>query len=303
MHKKKIVILYGGDTLETFYSIRAYRFLKKKLANKFDVIGFNIKYFLLEHRRIISKMNDSYFLPLVYGVPGQEGMLQGFLDLFNARYLGSDMSACNIVKNKYIAKLIAQKAGIKTPDFYLFNNDSNYFSCEKKNEFVIKPVLKGGLSKGISYCNDKSSFNKAISEAMKYDTNVFVEKYIYGREFTCCIVKNGKKNWELPLVETIKDDFICGFECKSKGLRKTIISPEIEQNLEKEIVNTAHFLFKLFGMKDYGYFDFIVDKENVFFIEAGAVPGFTETSNFVLLCKYLGCEIEELFLELTNRIV
>ena len=99
----------------------------------------------------------------------------------------------------------------------------------------------------------------------------------------------------LPIIENKKSGIICDYNEKKNGCRKLMISPKIDSNLLKEINKTTLNLFKMFSMNDFGYFDFIIKNENIYFIEAGAVPGFTKNSNIPKIYNYYNWDLCTLF--------
>lgn len=285
-----IGILYGGKSLEASYSNKAAKNVWEILRKQFNNI---LMIPIDEDRKWILTLYEKEIhivINLVYGCPGQEGTIQGLLELLDIPYIGSDIFASSLIKDKYLAKLISVNNGINTPEFIKitkneYSNSNYYFDLVlKRNLFpcVIKPCRKGGLSIGINYCeNDLDQFRHFIDEAFLYDDVILIEKYIEGHEYTSCAYEINNEIKVLPIIETIKKGRIWNYDEKRKGTRNVCIDHEINGIVLENIVRITKELFRIFGMRHYGYFDFVLSKENViFFIEAGSVPGFTKKSNF-----------------------
>lgn len=295
--KIKVCLIYGGQTIESEYSHKSFKYLRNILKNDFIVDGVDFTNLLFDGDKVSVLKQSDVAISLVYGCPGQEGMVQNICEAMNVKYIGSDSFACSLIKDKVYAKEVCSANGIMVPKTYK-NIDVETFS-----EFpvVVKPRRKGGLSLGITYCNTKNELKKAIEEAKKYDELVFVEEYIKGTEVTSCVTRNGKEHEVLPLIYTEKDVPICNYEAKVEGKRKMVINPELTEGITEKVKDITLKIFNVFKMKDYGYFDFMIKDSEVYFIEAGAVPGLTENSNIPQIFKYLKRDICELIRECINN--
>ena len=288
--KNKLCILYGGNTIESNYSIEAYNYLKEKLKNNFLIKGININNLI----ELINLPKDYIILSIVYGNPGQDGMIASLCELLDLKYIGSNLDSCSIVKNKFVSKLLAKNIGIKVPNGTLIKMNDD-ISLDLDYPVIVKTNQCGGLSLGINYCTNNNELQKAIKDANNYDENILIDEFIKGTEITTCVIKKKDTLEVLPIIENKKSGIICDYNEKKNGCRKLMISPKIDSNLLKEINKTTLNLFKMFSMNDFGYFDFIIKNENIYFIEAGAVPGFTKNSNIPKIYNYYNWDLCTLF--------
>ncbi|GAB6991972.1 D-alanine--D-alanine ligase family protein [Paenibacillus pini] len=292
-------IVYGGQSIESDYSRKALEYLESQISGKLNYQKYDISEFLYNQKNLDELESDLKYFSLVYGSPGQEGIIQGLLNMKGIEFIGSDQFSSSLVKNKKFSKDIAFLNHYYTPKYTLICSDDNV--SDKLHGFnyplVVKPNKMGGLSLGISVCYSEEEIYEGIKEALKYDYEILIEEYVEGTEYTACVIKRNGSYIVLPLIEVMKEENMSGSKEKINGKRKLKIDPPIDEMLETRIGNMVLELFKLFNMKDFGYFDLIVNNEEVFFIEAGAVPGFTENSNIPQLLRYTNITVEDFLSE------
>ena len=231
---------------------------------------------------------------LVYGSPGQEGLVPMICESIGVAYIGSDQFSSFLVKNKMLTKIIAKQNRIKTPKAFLYSTD-NLFLDDISYPVVVKPNQKGGLSLGISYCETRQDIHLAIECAQQYDDSILVEEYITGREFSVCAIEMDGELQVLPIIEIIKSSKICDYDTKSLGKRKLKVAPQLPTAIQESFAYIVKTMFKALSLRDYAYFDFILSGANIFFIEAGAVPGFTSNSNLPVSLAHLGIDCADFF--------
>ncbi len=300
----KIGIFYGGNTIESDFSKVAAFELRKKISSIGEIFMFDLSN-LKEWFANINQIDIA--IPLVYGCPGQEGILQGLFDILSIPYLGSDLFTCSKIKDKETTKLYVKDIGIKTPNYVVLSQedmiDERYMLLLKKIKYpvVIKPKCKGGLSLGIYYCNNTSELLSNIESTFKYDDTVLVEEYIDGKEIVACAYEDINGINVLPLIEIIKSGRILNYEEKKYGKKETIIPANISEDDRNCIDETTKEIFKKLHIKDYCYFDFIISNSNVYFIEAGCIPGLTSKSNFNLALDCSGNNIKTIIKKIIDR--
>ncbi|WP_171332757.1 D-alanine--D-alanine ligase family protein [Enterococcus cecorum] len=298
-----LLVVYGGNTIESNYSVKAYEYISSKLKKKFkNVYGLNILDIVenLHEKKLNTILkNTDVAISVVYGLPGQEGEIQGIFDLYGINYIGSGVLACSVIKDKKFFKDFCKINSINVPkDLSLSKDKLNEGLLDNLKKItypvVVKPRKKGGLSLGISYCVSEDELLDAIEKAFAYDENVIVEEYINGIEITACVF-NDKV---LPLIEIEKQNKILDYHTKINGIRKNIIPANIDNYLYKKIENQVMKIFKYLNMKDWGYFDIMIKDNQIYFIEAGAVPGMTASSSIPILLNYLNIDIGNVLQEI-----
>ncbi|MCR5302638.1 MAG: D-alanine--D-alanine ligase [Lachnospiraceae bacterium] len=215
---------------------------------------------------------DIVFMAL-HGDCGENGKIQAAFDLFGIRYTGAGYYSSALAMDKAVAKQLFDMYGVPTPRSYMLTGPDD----ERKPEFpcVVK-ICNGGSSVGVYLVNNDEEYADAVNDAYKYESKVMVERYIKGREFTCCVIE-GKA---LPLVEIAP---ISGFyDYRNKYQAGSTIetcpadlSAEDTARIQAEAVRACDAL----GIATYARMDFIMtDDGRIFCLEANTLPGMTPTS-------------------------
>lgn len=304
MDKKLIGIFCGGNSIEREFSIKSAHRIKNVLDElKFESIIIDISDTENMFKLLMdNKISIAYIVN--YGVPGQDGAIQGLLDLCNIKYTGSDLTTCAIIKDKLYAKLIFKALSINTPKFeQVYKDDLNSLEyleskIKKIGDFpvVIKPIRKGGLSKGISVLENIDEVKIKLEQAFMYDERVMFEEYIEGDELTVCVLEKNNDIKILPYVGVIHEarQKISTYDDKINGTRSLKIPADVSCEVKKEIDNICKKIFQTLNCKHYVYFDFIIKNEVPYLIEMGAVPGFSEKSNLPLSSQSVNISLSDI---------
>lgn len=306
-------IIYGGSSIESDYSREAFQHIKEIFKNDKEVLiqGIELNDYLNENisKNIIERVD--IFMSIVYGNPGQDGSIQGILNLNRCYYLGSDILANAIIKNKKIMKDFVSSKNINTAKYLIIDNKLvqeeqilKYFeSSNLKLPVVIKPNNMGGLSLGITYVDSLDKLYEAIKYSQIYDTSVLIEEYIEGTEVTVSEVWLDERYQVLNPIVIEKQSKLSDYYAKKNNLRKLKFdSQELTYDNKKKLVKTTQKIFSSLNMKDYGYFDYIIDNNNeIYFIEAGAVPGFTKGSNIPNILSNSNRTLKDFLLQLFKK--
>lgn len=247
------------------------------------VIGKNV----IEACRIA----DAVYLAL-HGDVGENGKLQALLTLNNIKYTGSRYDGCCFSMNKNISKLIAKYNGIKTAEWCMneFNGKFN-FPC------VVKPVGCGS-SVGITIVHNMPELYKALALAKRYDSEIIIEEYIVGREFSVGILDNRP----LPPIEIEVQSGFYDYNNKYQGKTKETCPAKINSELTEKLQSTALKMHNLLHLKYYSRIDFIVDKKGeIYFLEANSLPGMTPTSLLPQEAAAVGIDYDTLCNKIINN--
>lgn len=275
---RSISIIFGGNTIESEYSVKAAMYLKERIADSFRISLINIDSLFRGENWEVVKDSDCV-INLLYGTPGQEGLIPLICESIGTPYIGTDQFGSSLVKNKTLSKIIAEKNGVKVPRTMIIDKEKDMVF-----PVIVKPNQRGGLSLGISYCETRGELHAAIEKAKQYDQSILIEEYIQGREYSVCAIEMGTDLKILPFLEILKETKICDYETKQRGLRK-VTSATFSEEMENKFQRIVRKLFRAFSLKDYAYFDFMVSNNDIYFIEAGVVPGFTPNSNLPISLK------------------
>jgi D-alanine-D-alanine ligase len=238
--------------------------------------------------------------PILHGPYGEDGKLQGMLDMLNIPYVFSDCLANAIAMNKEKANIIAKNAGVLVADNIILREKVAYNLDEIINKLslpmVIKP-LELGSSVGISISKNKEDLEKGIIEAFRYGTKVLIEKYIKGRELTVTIMGSSDNPLALPVIEIVPKisdwfDYKAKYE---KGGSEEICPANIPEEIKEKVQKLAKKVYIAIGCKDLARADFIWDEktDNLYFIDLNTIPGMTATSLAPQAAKAAGMKFSE----------
>lgn len=236
----------------------------------------------------ICDMADIVFLAL-HGENGEDGRIQATFDLMGIKYTGTDFASSSIAMNKAVSKEIFTYYDIPTPKgIYVKKGEKfnwDHYPC------VVK-VNNGGSSVGVSIVNSPGEMDSAIQYSLKYGTELVIEEYIKGREFSVGVI-DGKA---LPVIEIAP---IAGFyDYKNKYQAGNAIETcpaDLPEELSIEMQDIAERVFKALRLKTYARMDFLMnDKNEIFCLEANTLPGMTPTSLLPQEAKAVGISFEDL---------
>ena len=300
MKKIKLALLFGGISGEREISLvsgeQVYQALNK---NKYEIFRYDPKKDL---KKFFNDAIDNKFdvvLPILHGPYGEDGKLQGMLDMINVSYVFSGCLASATAMNKYKTKVLAKNFGVPIPkDILISNNDKldfNNFIDTLSLPIVIKPSELGS-SVGISIAKTKEELESGIKKAFEFDDYVLLEQFIKGREFTVTMM--GFSNPEILAVTEIipiASDFY-NYEAKySDGGSKHVCPANIPVKLQNKLHENALKVFKAIGCKDLSRADFMWDYVNdkIYFIEINTIPGMTKVSLAPEAAKTAGIEFSD----------
>lgn len=312
---RKVLILCGGTSNEheislksaktilenidyTKYDVSTILITKKNDWYLYDEIPSNIENENIKEKNLIYnpvvflKQFDIVF-PILHGKDGEDGKIQGFLDLFNIKYVGCNTLSSAIGMDKHIFKIFCESLHIKTTPYQL------YYKGQKKQldctyPVVVKPC-KEGSSIGISTAKNKRELKKAIKKALMYDNKILIEKFIQGRELECAILKT-KEKYYMNIGEIITNHEIYDYEAKYQDPSS---QTEIASNLEELKETIYHYSKKIFenlNGQNLSRIDFLYDTKDkqLYVNEINTLPGFTEISMYPTLITNLGFSLTEL---------
>lgn|SRR5690625_157819 len=291
----KIAVLYGGTSGEREVSLSSGKGIINALkANGHDVIGIDFNPSKLNE--IINLEIDLVFIGL-HGKFGEDGRIQGLLDMLGIPYVGSDVLASALAMDKDKAKQIFQSAQIPVAKSRAYNvtDRTDKEKLEKKIQtlfslpFVIKPNREGSTL-GLTIVEDYAQVQKAIHNAVKSDDVILVEDFIQGTEITVPVLGSVGKEEALPIIEIIPKNDHYDYESKySVGGSEHIIPARIDEKTTKLIQDYAVKAHQVLGCKTYSRVDFILDQNNTpIILEVNTLPGMTPTSLFPDAAQSIG---------------
>lgn len=319
---KKILVLFGGNSFEHNISVRSVKTILENIDIKkylVTIVGIDMNHNWFLYNDDISKLDENWtkrdvkkvdnivnFLkgfdkvfPMIHGKDGEDGNIQGMLELFNIPYVGSTLEGHILGYDKEITKIICDKYNIPQLEYFTVTSDKKIKSIELDFPVIVKPA-KCGSSIGINVAKDIKELNKYVQEALKFDNKVIVEKFVRAkREFECAVLDSG--NITVSSVGEIMPDVeFYDFDAKYVNDTNVMIPAKIDKNLEKEIREYALVIFKVLGLRNLSRIDFLydTDENKLYFNEVNTLPGFTSISMYPLLFNHDGINTKELITKL-----
>jgi len=239
---------------------------------------------------------DRAFIAL-HGRYGEDGTIQGALELMGIPYTGSGVMASAVGMDKWRTKLLWRAAGIVTPNFELVDAGSDMAGIEARLglPLFVKPANEGS-SIGISKVKQKGGLRAAYEEAAKADPLVIAEKFIGGGEYTVGILGD----MALPVIRIVPANEFYDYEAKYLRNDTQYLCPcGLPQEQEDRIRAEAVQAFRVVGGRGWGRVDFLMDESgDHYFLEVNTSPGMTDHSLVPMAAKAAGIDFDTLVLEI-----
>lgn len=252
---------------------------------------------------------DAVF-PIIHGRGGEDGSLQGLLELSEVPYVGSDVRSTALCMDKVLAKSVLRAAGIPTvPSLHATAHaiaiDTSVFVAEVERVFgypvFVKPANTGS-SVGVSKARSRSELGPALEEAAQYDLDILVERAIDAREIECAVL-GGYDPLSSPMGEILIQGEFYDYAAKYSDDRTRLEIPaDVSDALAARMQSLAIQSFRALRCWGMARVDFFVDRrtEEVFVNELNTHPGFTEVSMYPKLCEAAGVSLPDLVARLID---
>jgi len=301
LNKVKLALLCGGISSERDVSLNGAEGIKKILnKDKYDVTVYDTATQLSDI--ITNKDNIDAAFILLHGKYGEDGTIQGLLELLGIPNQGSGIMGSALAMDKDASKKIYKNSNIPTPKWIKLDNnkkvDTDRILSKLSPPIIAKPAT-GGSSIGINLINNKDELLNSIKKCFEYDQIIILEEFIAGREITCGILEDRKGNiTTLPLVEIRPKKQYAFFDYNAKyisGESEEICPALISEDISKKAHKYAVKIHKALHLRDYSRTDMILtEKGDIYVLETNTIPGMTPTSLLPLAAKAAGIEFSEL---------
>lgn len=268
--------------------------LLKELQLKLDL---KTKGFILPNDTLLAI--DVAF-PVLHGKNGEDGTIQGLLEMLQIPYVGCGILASALCMDKDRAHRLVQEAGIRSPQAITLKKSDQNFQMDLAYPVFVKPV-KAGSSLGISCVNEQATLNTAIELAFQYDDVVIIEEAIEGFEVGCAVM--GYDELTVGRVDEIEiHQSFFDFQEKYHPESAKIHAPaRLSAQLEKEIQETACRIYQILGCQGLARVDlFLTPQQTLVFNEVNTLPGFTANSRFPTMMKLAGIPFDALLNQLIH---
>jgi D-alanine-D-alanine ligase len=298
----KIGVLLGGRSAEREVSLRTGEAIYQALKIKgYPAVKIDVDMDVVE--KIKQSRIELAFLAL-HGKYGEDGTIQGMLEMLDIAYTGSPVLASALAIDKIATKKMLLFAGLPTPKYMPVERKEaeikglTAVATQIIEEFNIPLVVKAptqGSTIGMSFVHKKEDLVPALKLAYQHDPVALVEHFVEGIEVTASVLGN-EQPVVLPLIEIVSVTGVYDYEAKyTTGMSEHIIPPRISEEQQNTVKELAVRTFKELGCRGPARVDFIIDhRGNPYILEVNTIPGMTATSLFPDAAKAAGIEFPEL---------
>jgi len=303
---KNIAVLMGGLSSEREVSIRSGENVYNALVN----LGFKVTKMDVDANiaRKLIKDNIDVAVIMLHGRYGEDGVIQGVLELLGIPYTGCDVLTSAIGMNKIITKELLKAKGIPLADYVVLdssNPDKSFNDILSLGlPVVLKPVDEGS-SVGVEIIKEEDQLKGKLRNYLRRHPNSFAEKAIIGTEITIGVIGDQKNITILPIMELRPKKEFYDYEAKyTKGMTDFVIPAEISKEQEEKVIEYTKIAFKTLNCSGVVRFDAIISKDDglPYFLEVNTIPGMTETSDIPAMAKAAGMSFEEVVLKLLEYV-
>ena len=291
----KVAVMFGGDSQERDVSIKSGQaVLRALLRENVDAIAFDPA-----ERPLTDLLSENVdrVLIMLHGRGGEDGSMQGALQLLNIPYTGSRVLGSALAMDKIHTKQVWQSVGLPTAKYEIA--DKRHFEAAKcsaimnklGNEVMVKPAREGS-SIGMARVTSAKQLENAIQNAFKYDNQVLLEQYIDGPEFTVSVIQGQA----LPSIRMSTPHTFYDYAAKYQDDTTEYFCPSgLSDDQEQQLAQLSTRAFDSISGSGWGRIDVMQDSQGQFYLlEANTVPGMTEKSLVPKAAKVAGLSFDEL---------
>jgi len=318
----KVAIFTGGDSSEYVISMKSAKKVLKWLeaaghtcypvevkgsvwtvhVDK-EKVPFDKNSFGFKHKGL--EISFDYVWNTIHGTPGEDGKLQGFLDMVGIPYSSSNHQSSALTFNKYTCKSFLKEHQVLTPEASLVRKhmETDLEDVAEKVGFpcFVKPNC-GGSSFGTAKVVRMEELQPALDEALQEDEEAIVERYIKGTEVTCGLMKIGEEFTVFPITEIIPKNEFFDYEAKyMRGKAEEITPANISDELTRQCQALARDVYQLCDCSGIIRVDFIIKGNQVYFLELNSIPGMSRESIIPKQVDSLGMKMEDVLQQIIEN--
>ena len=315
----EVLLICGGTSFEREISLQSAQFFLKYIKHNVHVLvidedntcQLNDKFGnrigqdkfgamqIIKDKGFICQVGNYQFtidvvLPILHGKFGEDGTVQGWLELLGVPYVGCGVLASAICMDKDISKRLVQPLGINTAEYFVLNRYDD-IPHEIDYPVFVKPI-QSGSSIGISKVNNKNGLEGAIKKAFQYDEKIIIEQAIeQAREIEIAILEADELIISIPGEIIVNHEFY-SYEAKYLDADGATLSIPAELTNEQRISlqKKSKLIFQALNCSGMARIDFLLQDKEIFFNEINTIPGFTEISLYPNLLKASGISYSQL---------
>ena len=326
MKYNTIAVIYGSDSSEWQVSVRSGEFTASRidglLYDVYEIFAREGKWSVAAYRKRNSmrfvfpeearpqvdktdfsvvvdgkKVKFDFAYIMQHGTPGENGLMQGYLEMLGIPHSGCSAFVSAITFDKYSCKSYLKDVDyVKcADDIFLRKGESTEGLAQKAIEklglpMFVKPT-DGGSSFGVTKVKSAEDFDKAVEYAFSEGNMIMAEDAIVGRELTCAVYNNGKENVALPVIEIITENEFFDYEAKYNGHSREVCPAQIPDSLRDEIQEVSKKIYSHLGCAGIVRIDYIASEEGLYFLEVNTIPGMTAASLVPQMVRAAGLDM------------
>lgn len=289
----RVAVLYGGKSAEREVSLKSGKAVIEALTNAgVDVVAIDVGDDLLT--RLQSKKIDRAFI-ILHGRGGEDGSMQGLLECLGIPYTGSGILASALAMDKLRTKQVWQSLGIPTPRHAVLASEQDCVAASAELGFplIVKPAHEGS-SIGMAKVNSEQELVAAWKDAAKYDSQVLVEQWIHGPEFTIAVLRGQV----LPPIALGTPHVFYDYDAKYIANDTQYRIPcGLDSVKEQELIDLTARACDAVGIEGWGRLDVMQDEQGRFWLlEVNTAPGMTDHSLVPMAARAAGLDFQQLVL-------
>ncbi len=317
--KKNIAIITGGDSSELVISLKSagqvLQHIDREQYEPYLVYiredDWHVKTGPDDELEVpVNKNNFSFILDdqeirfdyafiAMHGPPGEDGKLQAYFDLLHIPYSSSGVLSLALSFNKFACKNILSQAGIRSADAFLIKKSMTWDADTIINRTGLPCFIKpnsGGSSFGVSKVSLPDELEAAVHMALEEDSEVLVESFIPGREFTCGALRTAGREFTFPVTEIISKNDFFDYEAKyTEGMAVEITPAEIPEELARKCQSITAEIYDVLDCRGLVRIDFIIRDGELYFLEVNGIPGMSKESIIPIQIRSLGHTEKEIY--------
>lgn len=300
----KIAVLCGGLSSEKEVSMRS----GKNVLGALQRLGYkNAELVVVDKNiaQILSENNYELAYNALHGKYGEDGCIQGILELLQIPYTGCGVMSSAVCMNKEYTKrmLAAVKDVPLIKSVFVRKGEDVMQACKNLNYPLITKPVSEGSSFGMTKVNKPEELEAAYNEAVKYNDDVLIEEFINGFFITVGVLEDGDETFATEILEIRPKNEWYDFEAKyTKGMSDFIVpSTSLSKEATEEIKKIAVLAHQGAGCRGVSRVDFMVKDDKPYFLEINTSPGMTDTSDLPAQANAMGINYDNLVLMILNN--
>jgi len=287
----RVAVLMGGAAAERPVSLKSGAAVYEALKRKgIDAIAIDVTGSVID---ALAGIKIDRVFNIIHGRGGEDGVLQGVLQVMGIPYTGSGVMASALTMDKLRTKLCWQGYGLITPKWFLLQSENDLDACIEKLGFpvIVKPAQEGS-SIGMSKANTRNELHKALQDALAYNCDVYAESWVTGKEYTVALL-NGEA---LPVIRLETPNAFYDYEAKYNATTTQYHCPSgLNEEQETFLRALAVKSSKVLGVEGWARVDVFIDDTGQYqLIEINTVPGMTDHSLVPMAAKQAGIDFDDL---------